>query len=198
MTNENRSVVIAASDQLFGEAASAYLARQDGWEVVGTALDGLHALAVITRLQPSCALVIGELPRLGTATLANRVRHRSPETTVVVLGHVAAPDGRVLDANVSAAEVLVALAERPGSFSEASGDRKRSDIDKLRGLTPRERITLRLLAEGRSRDDIARQLNVSTHTVRTHMQNLYAKLGVHSRLELVHFAARHGLLGSSE
>jgi DNA-binding NarL/FixJ family response regulator len=198
VSKQNRSVVIAASDQLFGEAASAYLARQDGWEVVGTALDGLHALAVITRLQPSCALVIGELPRLGTAALANRVRRRSPETMVVVLGHVEVTDARVLDAHAGSADVLAALLETPGSLAEASQDGRRSDIDKLRGLTPRERITLRLLAEGRSRDDIARQLNVSTHTVRTHMQNLYAKLGLHSRLELVHFAARHGLLGGSE
>jgi DNA-binding NarL/FixJ family response regulator len=38
-------------------------------------------------------------------------------------------------------------------------------------------------------------LNLSAHTVRTHTQNLYAKLGVHNRLQLMRFAARHGLVG---
>jgi DNA-binding NarL/FixJ family response regulator len=64
----------------------------------------------------------------------------------------------------------------------------------MRSLTPRERETLQLLARGLSKEQIAERLGLSTGTVRTHMQNLYAKLGLHSRLDLVHFAARHGLV----
>jgi DNA-binding NarL/FixJ family response regulator len=193
-----RTVLIAAGDRLFAEAASAYLGRQEGWNVVGTARDGLGALAAVTRLQPSCALLIGDMPRLGTAALCARIRQRSPDTTVVVLGLADVPGAQVLPAGVVAAAVLAALGEGPGSITQASPEVGRSDIDKLRSLTPRERTTLKLLAGGLSMGEIAARLNVSTHTVRTHMQNLYAKLGVHSRLELVHFASRHGLLGGGE
>jgi DNA-binding NarL/FixJ family response regulator len=65
----------------------------------------------------------------------------------------------------------------------------------LRTLTSRERLILKLLAEGVAVRDIGGRLDVSQHTVRTHMQNLYAKLGAHSRLDVVRFAAEHGLVG---
>jgi DNA-binding NarL/FixJ family response regulator len=55
----------------------------------------------------------------------------------------------------------------------------------LAELTPREREVLLHLARGSRRQDVARELHLSGHTVRTHMQNLMAKLGVHSTLEAV-------------
>ncbi len=59
-------------------------------------------------------------------------------------------------------------------------------------LTEREREVLRLLAEGLRNDDIAAKLFISPQTVQTHVRNLLAKLGVHSKLEAVAFAIRHG------
>jgi DNA-binding NarL/FixJ family response regulator len=55
----------------------------------------------------------------------------------------------------------------------------------LAGLTQREREVLVCLAEGAGRQDMAEQLHMSPNTVRTHLQNLMAKLGVHSALEAV-------------
>jgi DNA-binding NarL/FixJ family response regulator len=55
-------------------------------------------------------------------------------------------------------------------------------------LTPREREVLFHLANGRCRQDVAEMLHVSANTVRTHLQNLMAKLGVHSSLEAVAWA----------
>lgn len=62
------------------------------------------------------------------------------------------------------------------------------------GLTPREREVLDALAEGLSDKEIAEKLFVSTETVRTHMVNILAKLGVNSRLQALVFAVRHGLV----
>ena len=62
----------------------------------------------------------------------------------------------------------------------------RDDGDRLLGLlTPRERQVLACLAEGTDRNQVAERLNLKANTVRTHMQNLMAKLGVHSTLEAV-------------
>lgn len=62
------------------------------------------------------------------------------------------------------------------------------------GLTGRELDVLRLLAAGRSNPEIAETLFVSPATARTHVSNIFAKLGVHSRTEAVDYAHRHGLL----
>jgi DNA-binding NarL/FixJ family response regulator len=52
-------------------------------------------------------------------------------------------------------------------------------------LTPRERQVLDCAAEGANRDQVAERLNLTPNTVRTHLQNIMAKLGVHSTLEAV-------------
>jgi DNA-binding NarL/FixJ family response regulator len=61
-------------------------------------------------------------------------------------------------------------------------------------LTEREREILQLLAQGTRNDDIARKLFISPQTVQTHVRNLLAKLGVHSKLEAVAFAVKHGAI----
>ncbi len=61
-------------------------------------------------------------------------------------------------------------------------------------LSPRERHVLDLLAEGRSNKEIARELGVSANTVKTHLANLYAKLGARRRTEAVAAARRSGMI----
>jgi DNA-binding CsgD family transcriptional regulator len=61
-------------------------------------------------------------------------------------------------------------------------------------LTAREIEILRLIAQGRDTQAIADGLVISSNTVRTHLQNIFAKLGVHSKLEAVTLASRRGLL----
>ena len=61
-------------------------------------------------------------------------------------------------------------------------------------LTRREREILTLLVRGLSGDEIAARLHISPNTVRSHVQNILSKLGVHSRLEAAAFAVRHDLV----
>jgi two-component system nitrate/nitrite response regulator NarL len=63
-------------------------------------------------------------------------------------------------------------------------------------LTDRELQVLELLVEGASSEIIANRINVSRNTVRTHVQSILGKLGVHSRLEAAAFAVRHGLVST--
>lgn len=60
-------------------------------------------------------------------------------------------------------------------------------------LTSRENQVLSLAAKGMTTTRIAQHLSVSTQTVRSHFKNIYAKLGVNSRIEAVIFAMQHGL-----
>jgi NarL family two-component system response regulator LiaR len=64
----------------------------------------------------------------------------------------------------------------------------------LGDLTEREREILQLLAEGMRNDGIAKQLYISPQTVQTHVRNILGKLRVHSKLEAVAFAVRHGAI----
>ncbi len=64
-------------------------------------------------------------------------------------------------------------------------DRRKDGDRMLARLTPRERQVLGCLADGDSRIQIAQRLNLTPNTVRTHLQNVLSKLGVHSTLEAV-------------
>jgi DNA-binding NarL/FixJ family response regulator len=67
-------------------------------------------------------------------------------------------------------------------------DHRRDSDDLLAALTPREREVLLLLVEGAGRNEIAKRLQLSANTVRTHLQSLMSKFGVHSTLEVVALA----------
>jgi two-component system nitrate/nitrite response regulator NarL len=71
--------------------------------------------------------------------------------------------------------------------------RRHAESQRLRFLTPREREALRRIAEGESTKEIARAMQVSLSTARTHVQNVLTKLGVRSRLQAAALVAREGL-----
>lgn len=64
----------------------------------------------------------------------------------------------------------------------------------IQHLTRREREVLGALAEGLSKKEIAQKLSIAVETEHTHMTNIFDKLGVHSRLEALLFAVRHGIV----
>jgi DNA-binding NarL/FixJ family response regulator len=193
-----RVVLVASADRLYGEAASARIDAEPGWRVAGIATDGLQALAFMSRIQPQALLVIGQLPRLGPATLARQVTLRWPKVTVVLLGDVASDEAVCLGLEVGAKHVISALAGPPPGRRREPAGVEPAEVVLLGSLTPRERTVLKLLASGRGMSQIARAMGVSEHTVRTHMQNVYSKLGVHSRLDVMRFAAKHGLVPAAD
>ena len=92
-------------------------------------------------------------------------------------------DGEAL---LSRAEVIWMLSRERQQKQEA--------LQAIEKLTSREKEILRLLAEGLESKQIAQKLNITVHTERTHMVKILHKLGVHSRLQALVFAARHGLV----
>jgi DNA-binding NarL/FixJ family response regulator len=190
----DRSVLVASADRLFGEAAAALFGARDGWRLSATAPDGIAAVTAVARLHPDAVLISGELPRLPVAAFVAQVRRRWPSVTVVVLGDPPSPGAFLIGREATTGEVLDALAAPPGEAAPATS--APDGVAILVRLTQRERTVLMKLAAGASQADIARALGVRENTVRTHMQNLYAKLGRHSRLEVVRFALEHGLVGA--
>lgn len=98
--------------------------------------------------------------------------------------------------SVSTGEPLIPAKELAEMVRVAA--RRRVDEDAtaalVNSLTTREREVVQALADGLSDKDIARQLGISTKTVRAHLTNILHKLGVSSRLQVLNFAVRHGLV----
>lgn len=66
-----------------------------------------------------------------------------------------------------------------------------AEVSDLTQLTPKEIATVKLIASGKSNDEIARELNVSLHTVKTHVYNLFRKLNISNRVQAAHWASQH-------
>lgn len=188
-----KQVLIASSDRLWRDAAASYLRGARGWIVCGVAEDGISAITALVRLRPDAILVGGRLDRLAPGPFARQVRQRWPETNIVVVGNRVAEFAHSLPPTADAAAVLDALKSAPSDKGEATSILSRDGIKKLGSLTGRERTVLRLLAEGLTQLEIADRLSIRPNTVRTHMQNIYAKLGLHNRVEIVHFALSYGM-----
>lgn len=94
----------------------------------------------------------------------------------------------------AAGEILVDRVELARLLPQVAREREvQRDAELLLGqLTEREREILQLLGEGLRNEDVAARLFISPQTVQTHVRNILTKLGVHSKLEAVVFALRHG------
>jgi DNA-binding NarL/FixJ family response regulator len=105
---------------------------------------------------------------------------------------------KVLSAAKAAAEgeVLIDPATLTRLLAQVAREREeqRDAQSLLNDVTEREREILQLLAEGMRNDDIATKLFISPQTVQTHVRNILGKLRVHSKLEAVSFATRHGFI----
>jgi DNA-binding NarL/FixJ family response regulator len=79
-------------------------------------------------------------------------------------------------------------------FAGARKDEEHDARQAISSLTERELEVLSLLAEGLEAQEIAARLHISAKTERNHVAKILSKLGVHSRLQAVLFAGRHGFV----
>jgi two-component system nitrate/nitrite response regulator NarL len=133
-----------------------------------------------------------------TASLDRTDHARAVEAGAAGVVHKSADVDEVLDATrrISEGETLLSPGELVEMLRIASQDREeeREARANIEQLTRREREVLQALSEGLSNKQIAQRLHMSVDTERTHMMNILSKLGVHSRLQALLFAARHGLI----
>ena len=133
-----------------------------------------------------------------TASLDRTEHARAVEAGAAGVLHKSADVDAILDATrrlgdgetLLSEEELIALLRLAGENREVEVEARAS----IEQITPREKEVLQKLAEGLSNKEIAARLHMSVDTERTHMMNILNKLGVHSRLQALVFAARHGLV----
>ena len=166
------------------EVAVVDLALPDG--------DGLELIEHFSSDQPQImSLVLSASLEVGRFA-------RAIEAGAAGVLHKATPVKDIVEAvkRLKAGEALLSSGEVIEMLRVVSRERqeKQEALQAIEKLTRREREILDALAEGLESREIAERMNITVETERTHMVNILHKIGVHSRLQALVFAARHGLV----
>jgi DNA-binding NarL/FixJ family response regulator len=220
-------VLIADDQAMVRQGFGALLAAQDDIVVVGDAADGEAAVTETRRLDPDVVLMDVRMPRLDGLAATRRLLGGRPDgdegrprvlilTTFDLDDYVYealragasgfllkdAPAADLVQAVrvVAAGEALLAPAVTRRLIAEFAArphtDRPRPTV--LNALTPRETDVLRLIARGRSNQEIAAELVVAEQTVKTHIGRILAKLHLRDRAQAVVLAYETGLVAVGE
>ncbi len=218
--NQRIRVVILDRQVMFAHALRAALSRERDLEVVGVVHRADEAIALASEAAPE--VVLADLGLAGDAAVdaVRRIGEAAPGSRVLVL---ASEQSELLVARAVEAGAVGVLSKfdpvesvAPAVRGAARGeellgpDERRRLLRRLRHrraerataqqradrLTPREIEILQQMADAVPAAQIATFLGISQATVRTHVQNILTKLGVHSKTEALAFAIRHGKVGA--
>jgi two-component system response regulator NreC len=193
------------------------LEAQPDMEIVAQAESGEASIPLVSEFEPDVILLDISMPGMGGAETARILKAHHPDVKIlaVTIHSNKAYLLEMLDAGVdgylpkrAAAQELVnairavfagrtyiytglidALVEGYRTRTEEAPDEQGPEE-----LTPRQRQVLRLIADGMTSQRIADQLELSVRTVDRHVENMMNRLGIHSRIELVKYAIREGLI----
>lgn len=209
-------IVIADDHPVVRRGVRALLEDEPSFRVLGDAVDGLEACALVERFKPDVLVLDVMMPGLGGLEVTRRVGRISPRTRVVILSmhdeHSYVREAFRSGASAyvlkrSATEELVrAIAQVAGGQKYLSPDVTPSDLEASYGadrevipdpyerLTPREREVLQLAAEGCDRGRIAERLCISRRTAEAHRASAMRKLGLRNKNDLIRYAIKRGLI----
>lgn len=209
-------VLVVDDHEMFSEALAMLLKRQPDVRLVGSARDAEEAIRLLDDdADPDVVLMDLDLPGIDGIQATRKIREMSPDAKVVVLtamqdpeiiadalaagacGYV--PKTRAVDElmdvirRAAAGELVMPERDLAPVLEQLRSGRAPEGERLLRRLTPRESEILRALAAGETTSQVAVHLGISALTVQSHVKSILAKLGVHSKIEAVTLAWRHGL-----
>jgi two-component system, NarL family, nitrate/nitrite response regulator NarL len=215
-------IVISDDHALFREGLRKLLEAEPGISIVGEAVDGEETLKVVRQLKPHVLLLDLSLPKLsGLEVLAELSKLELPTRTIMLTAAIEREQVvEALELGVrgivlkhSALQLLLKSIRCVNEGQYWIGQEGVSDlIQALRrmkpshnvskaphnfGLSSREMEVIGLIVAGYTNKDLARELGISENTAKHHLTNIFDKLGVSNRLELVLYAVDHGLVAGN-
>jgi DNA-binding NarL/FixJ family response regulator len=188
------TILIADQDEDVRRSLTALFAEES--HPVVEAATGEQALAHARRVRPALAVLEVCLPGLSGYEVCHAIREKLGDDVSVILisARRAEPVDRVAGLLLGADECLAKPLIAGELLVRARRLMRRSPGGAPNSLTTREREVLGLLVEGLDDREIAARLVISRNTVGTHVDHIFAKLGVHSRGQAVALAYRNHLL----
>jgi DNA-binding NarL/FixJ family response regulator len=205
-------VLIADDHGIVRSGLRMLIDRQPDMEVVAEAEDGVSALESTQEHRPNVAVLDVSMPRMTGLQAAREIRAHVPDTRVVMLsmhdderyfleGLEAGAAGYVLK-RAADTDLIDAVRTVAGGRTFLSDDAQKTLMDEwLDGatevdepLTPRELEVVKLIAEAFTNKQIAETLKLSEKTVESHRTNVFGKLGMRDRVQIVRYAIRRGLV----
>jgi NarL family two-component system response regulator LiaR len=207
-------VLIVDDHSMVRTGLATFIRIKPDLELVGEARDGQQALRLCEQLQPDVILMDLVMPRMDGVAATQAIRQRWPAVQILALTSFKDKD-MVQDAlragaigyllkDVSVDEladaIRAAYAGRPTLAPEAAQAlievARTADEGPALGhdLTPRERQVLALMVEGLNNPQIGERLVISVTTVRSHVSNIFSKLGVSNRAEAITLALRNEIV----
>ncbi len=206
-------VLLADDHTLIRGGIRALLEKIPELQIVAEAGDGPEALRLIEQHQPDVALIESTISKLNGFEVTARVSKQCPKVHVIVLSNYANEEclRRMMDCGAagyltmtaSAAELKLAIETVANGKTHISSSATDLLVDFVRcgggngtskGLTPRQREVLQLIAEGHSTKRIALLLKISVKTVEAHRMSLTERLDIHETAGLVRYAIKTGLI----
>jgi two-component system nitrate/nitrite response regulator NarL len=210
-------ILIVDDHTLFRSGIKALLQRQEDFEVVGEAGDGLEGLKRAKSLQPDVVLLDLHMPGIGGREAVKLLSEEVPACNVLLLTvsedaedlieTIRAGARGYLLKNIETDFLLNAIRSAARGESVVSpqmtgklmmGVRMGKDAvpgeDDKEKLSPREKDIIALLAKGVSNKEMAHTLNVAESTIKIHVQNILKKLHLTSRVQAAVYAVEHGLV----
>lgn len=210
-------ILVADDHDVVRHGLRALIEAQPGWEVCGEATNGQDATEMAKDLTPDIAILDVSMPLLNGLEATRLIRKVSPGTEVLIftmheseqlIREVLAAGARGYLLKSDTGRSLVAAVEALASHRPyfnwkvnetiLEGFLRATPTDGTVGtqevLTAREREIVQLLAEGMRTREMAARLGVSVKTIETHRAAVMRKLGVHSVVDLVHYALRNKII----
>lgn len=208
-------IVIADDHHLILDGLEGILRMEDDLEIVARCTSGADALAAVTRTRPDVLVLDLRMPGLDGVDVLRELAARDSETRVILLA-ASITDVELIEClrlGVSGvvlkdmASAMLVQAVRKVHSGEGWVEkrsiagaldlmirREAGNRELLECLTAREIDILRLVAKGLRNREIAQSLTLSEGTVKTHLHNMYSKLGLGGRLELFKYAQERGIV----
>jgi len=206
-------VLVVDDHAILRDGIHALLALHDDIEVVGEATEGRDAIDKVCQFLPDVVLMDIAMPLMDGIEATRRIHKENPKVKVLILtqhdnreyilSSVKAGAAGCVPKRAVASELVSAIrvVHQGDSFLYPSVARvligdylQQVEQDPYERLTNREREVLKLVAEGRTSQEIADLLCVSVKTVLGHRTKIMEKLDIHNRTELVKYAIRKGLI----